>query len=89
MEFDVVVPAKPLFYKRYVDDKYVRRKEVIRDMLFEDLNSYHQNIKSKVEVNPSKIFDAELMREKGSILTQVFNKLYKYTVNWSSKIPRL
>ena len=51
MEFDVVVPAKPLFYKRYADDAYVHRKTNIRDMLFEDLKSYHQNIKLTVEVN--------------------------------------
>ena len=51
MEFDVVAPAKPLFCKRYVDDAYVHRKKNIRDMLFEDLKSYHQNIKLTVEVN--------------------------------------
>ena len=26
MEEDIVVPSKPLFYKRYGDDTYVRRK---------------------------------------------------------------
>ena len=43
-------------------------------MLFEDLNSYHQNVKLMVEVNPSKLLDTGLIREKGSILTQVFNE---------------
>ena len=45
MEFDVVVLAKLLSYKRYVDDTYVyvRRKKNIRGMLLEDFNSYHQN----------------------------------------------
>ena len=87
MEFDDVVPAKPLFYKRYVDDTYVLRKKSIRRMLFKDLNSYHQNIKLTVEVNPSKFLDTELIREKRSILTQVFTKLHKFPVHWSSKIP--
>ena len=32
----------------------------IRDMFFEDLNSYHQNIKLAVEINPSKILDTEI-----------------------------
>ena len=41
MEFDVVVPAKPLFSKRYTDYTYVHRKKNIRDMVFEDFNSYH------------------------------------------------
>ena len=27
MELDVVVAAKPIFYKRYVDDTYLRRKK--------------------------------------------------------------
>ena len=87
MEFDVVVPAKPLFYKPYVDDTYVRRKKNIRDMLFEDLNSYHKSIKLTVDVNPSEFLDTELIREKGSILTQVFNKPHQFPVQWSFKIP--
>ena len=78
MEFDEFVPAKPLFYKRYVDDTYVLRRKSIRRMLFKDLNSYHQNIKLTVEVNPSNFLDTELMREKRSILTQVFNKPHKF-----------
>ena len=27
MDLDVVAPAKPIFYKRYVDDTYMRRKK--------------------------------------------------------------
>ena len=49
MEFDVSVPTKPMFYKRYVDDTYVRSKKNIRDLLFEDLNAYHQNVKVGLE----------------------------------------
>ena len=56
-------------------------------MLFEDLNSYHQNIKSTVEVNQSKFLDTKLIREKVSILTQVFIKPDKFSVRWSYKIP--
>ena len=73
MEFDVVVLAKLLSYKRYVDDTYVyvRRKKNVRGTLLEDLNSYHQNPELTVDVNPSKYFDTGLIREKGSILTQI------------------
>ena len=81
IELDVVVPAKPLFYKHYIDDTYVRRKKNIRDMLFEGLNSYHQNIKLTVEVNPSRFLDTELIREERSILSQVFNKPHKFSVH--------
>ena len=34
MEIDVVVPTKPLLYKRYVDDTYVPRKKNIRDIRY-------------------------------------------------------
>ena len=29
MEEDVVVTAKPIFYKRYVDNTYIRRKKML------------------------------------------------------------
>ena len=29
MEEDVVVPAKPSSYKRYVDDTYIRKRKVL------------------------------------------------------------
>ena len=41
-----------MFYKRYVDDTYVRSKKNIRDMFLEDLNAYHQNV--TVGLEPSK-----------------------------------
>ena len=31
MEENVVVPAKPVFYKRYVDETYIRRKKNVND----------------------------------------------------------
>ena len=71
MEFDSIVPDKPIFYRRYVDDTYVRRKKNDVDKLFEELNSYHKNIKLTLEVNQTKFLDTELVREKGQITTQV------------------
>ena len=62
MEFDVVVPAKSIFYKRYVDDMYVRRKKNDVDKLFEQLNS-KENIKLTLEVNLTKFLDTELVRK--------------------------
>ena len=46
MEEDVVKPLRPIFYRRYVDDEYVRRKCNEADTLFDTLNSYHPNIKN-------------------------------------------
>ena len=44
MEDDVVEKYQPKFYKRYVDDIINRRKKNQVDLLFNDLNNYHQNI---------------------------------------------
>ena len=74
MEFDVVVLARCIFYKRYVDDTYVQRKKNDVDKLFEELNSYNENIKLTLEVNTTKFLDTELVRENGEITTQVFSK---------------
>ena len=51
MEADVVVSAKPTFYKSYVDDTYIRRKKNVDNELFQNLNCYHTNIKSTFEEN--------------------------------------
>ena len=38
MEEDIVAPMKPYFYKRYLDDKFMRRKKNKPDSLFEKLS---------------------------------------------------
>ena len=87
MQLDVVVRAKPIFYKSYVVDTYARRKRNDVDKLFEELNSYNRNIKLTFEINPEKFLDTELIRENGEITTQVFSKSTKLRVHWNSKIP--
>ena len=86
IEFADVVPAKPILYKRYVDDTYVRRKTNNVDKLLEELNSYNENIKLMLEANLTKFLHIELARENGEITTQVFSKSTKLPVHWSSKI---
>ena len=86
MELDVVVPAKPIFYKRYVDDTYVQRKKNDVEKLFEEPNSYNENIELTLEVISTKFLDRELVKENREI-TQVFSKSTKLRVHWSSKIP--
>ena len=81
MEYDVVVSGKPIFYKRYVDDTYVRRKKIDVDKLFEELNSCNENTKLTLEANPTKFLDTELVRESGEITTQVFSKSTKLPVH--------
>ena len=87
MEEDIVAPSKPLFYKRYVDDTYVIRKKNETDELYNALNSYHQNIKLTLELNPTKFLDTKIIRSNGKITTQVYNKMKKLPVHWTSKIP--
>ena len=44
IENDVVISSKPIFYRRFVDDIYSRRK-LGDNVLFDRLNNYHTNIK--------------------------------------------
>ena len=44
MENDIVIPLKPIFYRRFVDDIINRRKKNAPDELFSKLNNYHRNI---------------------------------------------
>ena len=77
-----IVRVKPIFYKRYVDDTYVRKKKNDVDKLFEELNSHNENIKVTLDVNPTKFLDTELVREIGEIRMQVFSKPTKLPVHW-------
>ena len=45
MEIEIVCLLKPLFYIRYLDDIYNRRKKDEIDKVFHTLNNYHENIK--------------------------------------------
>ena len=81
MEDDVVVPVKPNFYKRHFDDSYIRREKNVNDELFQNLNSYHTNIKLTLEKNPRTLLDTEFIRNNNTNSTQVFTKLTKFPVH--------
>ena len=51
----VVLPFKPSFYRRFIDDIYSRRK-LGDNVLLDRLNNYHPNIKLTIEVNINKFF---------------------------------
>ena len=51
----IVIPLKPTFYKRFVDDIYRGRKRNEPDELFDKMNSCHPNIKLTIEIIPKKI----------------------------------
>ena len=86
MEEYIVIPANPVFYKRYVVDTYIRRKKHETDTLFIDLISYRENIKLTLESNPDKFFETEIIRSDQGIKTQVYNKAKKFPVYWSLKV---
>ena len=88
MERDVVLPFNPVFYRRYVDDIYNRRKINKKDDLYEALNKYHENIKLTVEKSPSKLLDTKLLINNGIYETQLYRKETKIPTHWSSNIPK-
>ena len=88
LEKDVLKPPLPIFYKRYVDDIYVRRKLSVEDKLFEDLNNYHNNITFTIEKNPKKFLDTQIIFENNNIITEVVCNNFKLPAHWSSKIPK-
>ena len=64
-ENDVVKSLKPLFYKRYIDDIYTRRKRNCTDQLYHELNNHHPNINLTTEVNPKNFLDTQVITKKG------------------------
>ena len=64
MERNIVLPLKPKFYRRFVDDTYIRRKRNEADELFSKINSYHPNINLTIEIDPSKFLDTKIVRNK-------------------------
>ncbi|XP_066926368.1 uncharacterized protein [Clytia hemisphaerica] len=88
MEQLIVKPSKPLFYRRYVDDTYVRRKKGQIDTLYDSLNNHHKNIKFTIEENPKTFLDTSISRlPNGTAKFKVVNKETKLPFHWSSKVP--
>jgi len=88
LEKQVVVPEKPAFYKRYVDDVIRRRKKSQPDELLSKLMSFHPKIRFTVEVNPEKFLDTKLiLNDDGECETRVYRKPNKVPLHWFSKTP--
>ena len=88
MEIEVVCLSKPLFYSRYVNNIYSRHKRDESDKFFHALNNYHENIKLRTGISPSKFLDTQLISEYGKYITKVCRKESKIPIHWSSKIPK-
>ena len=87
LEADVVTPLNLPFYNRYVDDCCTKRKANAPDILLENLNSYHSNIKFTVEENPDHFLDTAFTHQEGNFITKVHQKPGKLQVHWKSAIP--
>ena len=61
MAKDMVVPVKAIFYRRYIDNTYVRRIRNIKDELIEKLFTYHENIELTIEMHVTKILDKKTL----------------------------
>ena len=90
VEKERVVPLKPKFYKRYVDDTITKRKKNTDiDELFQNMNSHHPNIKLTVETNPTRFLETASSKNlDGSVTTKVFRKPVKLPTFWNSQIPK-
>ena len=88
MEDDAVEKCQPNFYKRYVDGTINHRKINQIDLLFNDLNNHHQNIKLTLELNPKKFLQTNLEFQNGILITSVHRKETKLPTPWKSKITK-
>ena len=77
VENDITLPTKPVFYCRFVDDIYDRRKKNTEDKLYHSLNNYHKNIKLTIEVSATKFLD-----------THLFNQMETWNIHHSSTQKR-
>ena len=86
IENDVVIPSKPIFYCRFVNDIYSRRK-LGDNVLFDRLSRYHPNIKLTIEVNPYKSLETKLTNISDTYKFDVCRKNTKLPSPWTSKTP--
>ena len=88
MERDVVIPSKPKFYKRFVDDIYRRRKRNEPDELFDKMNSYHPYIKLTIEINLQKILDTKIIKTSNQVQCFMYQQGNKQPIHWNSAVPK-
>ena len=60
-EEEVLKPTNPSFYKRFVDNIISKKKKDQPDLLSENLNKQHTNIKYTIEAMPRKFFDTKII----------------------------
>ena len=76
MEDNVVAPVKPIFYKRYVDDTYVSRKNLLKINSLKNLTRTMTNF-----------LDTYIVRHNSAIKTKDCTRSKRFPVHCSSRIP--
>ena len=71
MENNIVIPHKPIFYNRYVDDIINRRKKHEEDLLLKKLNNFHPKIRLTIEINPPNFLDTEIIILNNEVIASV------------------
>ena len=87
VETDIVVPIRPIFYKRYVDDIYNRCQKNAVDKLYDGLNNYHPKVRLTIETNPLRFLDKKIVHNNGMIEARLHMKKTKLPTPWASNIP--
>ena len=83
----LVKPAKPIFYRRYVDDIYIRKKK-LDNTLHNSLANFHHNLKFTTQLNSKKILDTSIHKlDNGTYNFRVVNKINKMPFHWSAQVP--
>ena len=80
IENNILIPHKPIFYKRYVDDIVNRTKKHEEDLLFKKLINYHPKIKLTIEINWPKFVDTKIIIFNNEVITSVYKKESKLPV---------
>ena len=77
LEYLVVAPTNPNFYRRFVDYVITKRDVIKKDLLLKAMNSYHPKLKFTVEENPTKYLDTAFEVHNSNVLTSVYRKSIK------------
>ena len=65
-----------------------KKKKDQFDLLFENLNNHHPNIKHITETMPQKFLDTKIIYKDNQIKTKVNRNQKNLSVHWTSKIPK-
>ena len=82
-EEEVVKLTNPSFYTKFVDGIISKK-----NLLFENLNNHHPNIKYTIETMPQKFLGTKIIYEDNQIKTKVHRNDRKLPIHWTSKIPK-